>query len=61
MINPEQLRRDGSDFILSFDSFQEDVRAFEDDVHLLVLGTVDAAEQHWSRRLAIALRRHAWG
>jgi hypothetical protein len=51
MIDPEQLRRDGWDFIRSYDGFQEDVRAFEDDVHLLVLGTFDAAERHWTRRL----------
>lgn len=51
MIDPEQLRRDGWDFIRSYNGFQGDVRAFEDDVHLLVLGTFDAAEQHWNRRL----------
>lgn len=51
MIDPEQIQRDGWDFVRSYDSFQEGVQGFEEDVHLLVLGTFDAAQHYWSDRL----------
>jgi hypothetical protein len=52
MIDPEQLRRHGWEFIRSYDGFHEEACAFEDEVHLLVLGTFDAAQKHWSGHLA---------
>lgn len=35
-----------------YDFFIEDARQFEEDVHVLVLGTFFAAKEHWSRRLS---------
>jgi hypothetical protein len=39
------------DFLRDYDAFLEEARQFEEDVHVLVLGTFDAAQAHWSGRL----------
>jgi len=38
------------DFLPDYDGFLEEARQFEEDVHVLVLGTFDAAQAHWSGR-----------
>jgi hypothetical protein len=43
------------DFFRDYDAFAEDARQFEEDVHLLVLGTFNAAQAHWSGRLDVEL------
>jgi hypothetical protein len=36
-----------SDFLRDYDAFLEEARQFEQDVHVLVLGTFHAAQAHW--------------
>jgi hypothetical protein len=40
-----------SDFLRDYDAFLEEARQFEQDVHVLVLGTFHAAQAHWGGRL----------
>jgi hypothetical protein len=38
-------------FLRDYDAFLEEARQFEEDVHVLVLGTFAAAQAHWRGRL----------
>jgi hypothetical protein len=44
------------DFLRDYDAFLEEAHEFEEDVHVLVLCTFDAAQAHWSGRLDEELR-----